>query len=65
MVIVFARQAQCFVISLLFIYFFYSERLFPNTGEFGVKKYFTDHQTANTLQVVVVMKGNLSGLLFF
>ena len=49
---------------VIYLFFLLGET-FPEYWEFGVKKYFTDHQTANTLQVVVVMKGNLSGLLFF
>ena len=34
-------------------------------GEVGAKKYFTDHRTANKIQLVVAIKGNFSGLFFF
>ena len=36
-------------------------RTFPEWS----KKYFTDHQTANTTQLYVAIKGNISGLFFF
>ena len=39
--------------------------LFWNNGEFGAKKYFTDIQTANTVQLFTAIKGNFSGLLIF
>ena len=39
---------------------FFSLRLFQNIGKFGAKKYFTDHGTVNTIQLIVAIKGNLS-----
>ena len=42
-----------------------SSRLLPNIGEFGTKKYFTDHQTTNAIKLSVALKGNFSGLFFF
>ena len=30
-----------------------------NIREFGVKKYFADHQTANTIQLFVIQKGQV------
>ena len=32
---------------------------FRNNGEFGSKKYFTDHRTANRIQLFVAIKGIL------
>ena len=34
-------------------------------GKSEQKKYFTDHRTGNTIQLVDVIKGNFSGLFFF
>ena len=42
-----------------------SAKLFRNIGELGAKENFTDHQTANTVQLFVSIKGNFLGLLFF
>ena len=42
-----------------------SPQLFQNKLEFGAKKYFTGHQTANTIPLFVAIKGNFSGLFFF
>ena len=53
MFIAFARKAKRFF-----------SPLFRNNGEFGAKKYFTDHRTANTNQLFVVIRGNFSGLFF-
>ena len=53
MFIAFARKAKHFF-----------SPLFRNNGEFGAKNYFTDHRTANTNQLFVVIRGNFSGLLF-
>ena len=36
-----------------------------NIGEFGAKKYRTDHQTSNIIQLFVAVNGNFSGLFFF
>ena len=38
-----------------------SSRHLQNIEEFGVKKYFTGHQTINTIELFVAVKGNLSG----
>ena len=38
---------------------------YRNIVGFEVNIYFTDHQTANTIQLFVAIKGNFSGLLFF
>ena len=54
MFIAFARKAKRFF-----------SPLFRNNGEFGAKKYFTDHRAANTNQLFVVLRGNFSGLFFF
>ena len=35
--------------SLLPLFFLVSQPLLRNNGEFGAKKYFTDHRTANTI----------------
>ena len=42
-----------------------SPRPFRNIGEFGAKKYYTDHRTANTIQLFVVVKGSFSVPFFF
>ena len=41
------------------------QQLFPGYREFGAKKYFTDHGTANIVQLFAAVKGNVSRLLFF
>ena len=43
----------------------FSPRLFRNIGEFGAKKYFAYHRTANRIQLFISIKGNFSGLFFF
>ena len=43
----------------------YSAELFRNIGKFGAKEYFMDHQTANTIQLFIAIKGNFSGIFFF
>ena len=43
----------------------YPAELFRNIGKFGAKEYFMDHQTANTIQLFIAIKGNFSGILFF
>ena len=45
--------------------FSYLPQLFWNIGQFRAKLYFTDHQIANTIQLFVVVQGNVSGLFFF
>ena len=40
-------------------------QLFQNIGEFEAKKYFTDHQTANKIQLYIAKRRNFSGLFFF
>ena len=42
-----------------------SSQLFRNIGKFWAKKYFTDHQRANKIQLFVAIKGNFSTLLIF
>ena len=42
--------------SQLPIFFFLSPLIFRNNGEFGAKKYFTDHRTADTIQLFVTKK---------
>ena len=51
--------------NCLAVCFLPSSRLFENIGEFGAKKYFTEHRTANAIQLVVAIKENFSGLFFF
>ena len=41
-----------------------SAELFRGNGEFGAKKYFTDHRTADTIQLFVATEGNFCGLFF-
>ena len=53
MFITFARKAKRFF-----------SPFFRNNEEVGAKKYFTDHRTANTNQLFVVIRGNFSGLFF-
>ena len=43
----------------------YSAQLFQDIGEFEAKIYFTDHWTANTIQLFVPIKVNFSALFFF
>ena len=40
-------------------------RLFRNIGGFGAKQYFTVYRTADKVQLVVAVKGNVSGLFFY
>ena len=40
-------------------------RLLGNIGKFEAKKYLTELQTINTVQLVVTIKANFSGLFFF
>ena len=43
-------------------YFFLpSSKPSRNIGKFGAKKYFIDHQTENTIQLVFAIKDNFSG----
>ena len=42
-----------------------SVTFFQEYQEFGAKKYFIDHRTANTIQLFVIIKSNFSGLFFF
>ena len=46
-------------------FLFVLPNFFRNIKEFGTKRYFTDHQTANTVQLLVAIKGNFSGLFFW
>ena len=41
-----------------------SPRIFQIIREFRAKKYFTYHWTANTIQLFVASKGNVSGIFF-
>ena len=41
-----------------------SDSLIRNIGELGAKHYFTDHGTANTIQLFVPIKRYFSGLFF-
>ena len=43
----------------------FSTSLIQKTGEFGTKKYCTDHQTANTIQLFVHIKRNFFGSILF
>ena len=42
-----------------------SRRLFRNIGEFGAKKYFSDHRTSNATQLFVAIKGNFFSSILF
>ena len=44
---------------------FFSPPLFRNYRKLGAKKYFTDHWTANTIQLFVAIKGNFLWSIFF
>ena len=59
---VFAWKAKRFVIASLLLLF---PTTFRNNREFGSKIYFTDHGTANTIQLFVAIKGLFSCLFFF
>ena len=61
--VAFTWKANRFVLAG-FLNLFIHDFLFRNTGEFGAKKYFTDHQTANTIQLFVALKWTFSGLFF-
>ena len=52
-------------LRLLAIFFVPTSRLFWNIGEFEAKKYFADNRIANIIQLIVIIKGCFSGLLFF
>ena len=54
-------KSQSFVIAFLLLF----STTLGNNGEFGGKKYFTGHRTANTIQVFVAIKGYFAGLFFF
>ena len=54
-------KITCFIVFSRFS----STTLVCNIGEFGAKKYFTDHLTAKTFKSRVAIKGNFSGLLFY
>ena len=57
----------CFKSKTLYIFWFSpssSLLIFWNIGEFGAKKYFTNHRKANTIQLFVATKGNVSSLSF-
>ena len=51
----------------VFASFFHLLLLFKcaEIGEFGAKTYFTDHLTAITIQLFIIIKGNFPGLFFF
>ena len=53
-----ALQLPCYLFSSLW-------RLFWNIGEFVGKKYFTDHGTANAIQLIVAIKGGFSSQFFY
>ena len=44
--------------NALELQFFPSKQFFRNVEEFGAKEYFTDHQTANTIQLFVAITGS-------
>ena len=60
--IAFASKAKRFTFYG-FLHFFLS-CLFLNISEFGAEKYFTDHQSLNTIQLFVAIKRNFSGPFF-
>ena len=49
----------------LVICFLFLSRLFRNIEEFAAKKYFTDYRTANTIQLVVAIKGHFFWSILF
>ena len=51
--------------SVFKVCFMKNLRVFRNVGASEVKKYFTDHRTANTVQLFVAIKGNFSDLFSF
>ena len=62
--IAFACKASRFAIALLFVLFSLVE-IFPEYRGIRSIKYFTDHRTGNTIQLVVVIKGAFSIGFFF
>ena len=67
------KRASAFCICLqsialcncLVICFLLPLRLLWNIGELVAKKYFIDYRTANTIQLIVAIKGDFSGLFFY
>ena len=49
----------------IFSIFFFFSTTCPEYRRIGNKKYFTDYQTANTVQLFVAIKGTFFGLFFF
>ena len=49
----------------LLMFFSYFSFFCQPIGVFGVKKYFADHRTANTIQLFVSKKGHFLGLFFY
>ena len=43
----------------------FSTSLIRNNGEFGAKDHFTDHRTANTIQLFVPIKKEILGGILF
>ena len=41
-----------------------SPQIFWDIGEFGAEKYFTDHQSPDTIQLFIAIKGNISSLFY-
>ena len=52
------------LLLLVFFFLFFCQFFFWNIGEFGAKNYFTDHQTANTIQLIVTLKRAFLGSIF-
>ena len=51
---------NCLVICFLLL-----SKLFWNIGEFVAKKYSTDYRTANSIQLIVAIKGDFSSLFIY
>ena len=49
----------------LLVFDIFLSTAFPEYQRICSKKYFTDHQTAKSIQLFVAIKGNFSFLLFF
>ena len=54
-----AESEQPFVLAYFFQFFL---KVFRIIWEFGEKNYFTDHQTASTIQLVVALKSQRKGV---
>ena len=57
----FATKSRCAIC----LGYFESVTFIAGFREFGAEKYFTDNRAANPIQLVVAIKGDFPGLIFF